>query len=137
MLDEIGEASPTAKTTEELKKELNNEKINLTKLHWIKNKSNKSDNISKKPFNLLTIFWTGNVSLNNGTSDTKRISDLTNTILSEADRVTALNNIEAILNGSIEKIKNAPFNIKALASLRHCSQKRFSTITKIWWLKHT
>ena len=40
MLDEIGEASPTAKTTEELKKELNNEKINLTKLHWIKNKSN-------------------------------------------------------------------------------------------------
>lgn len=39
MLDEIGEASPK-KTTEELKKELNNEKINLTKLHWIKNKSN-------------------------------------------------------------------------------------------------
>ena len=40
MLDKIGEASPTAKTTEELKKELNNEKINLKKLHWIKSKSN-------------------------------------------------------------------------------------------------
>ena len=83
-----------------------------------------------------TIFWTGNVSLNNGTSDTKTVYDLTDTILSEPDRVTAPNNIEAILNDSIEKIKNAPFNIKALASLRHCSQKRFPTVTKIWWLKH-
>ena len=33
MLDEIGEASPTAKTIEKLKKELNSDKIKLTKLH--------------------------------------------------------------------------------------------------------
>ena len=39
MLDEIGEASSTAKTVEKFKKELDVDKIKLTKLHWFKNKS--------------------------------------------------------------------------------------------------
>ena len=72
----------------------------------------------KNHFILPTKFWTGNVSLNDGTKDTKIIFESTDTILSKADRVTAPNNIKAILDSSIEKIKSVPFNIKSLASLR-------------------
>lgn len=73
---------------------------------------------------MLTIFWTGNVSLNNGTSDTKTIYDLTNTILSEADRVTALNNIEAILN-SHRKNKKCPIQHKSSCVLASLFTKTF------------
>ena len=72
----------------------------------------------KNHFILPTKFWTGNVSLNDGTKDTKIIFESTDTILSKADKVTAPNNIKAILDSSIEKIKSVPFNIKSLASLR-------------------
>ena len=72
----------------------------------------------KKRFILLTEVWTGNVSLKNGAKDAKTFFDSTKTILYKTDKVAAPNNIKPILDGSIEKIKNVPFNIKSLASLR-------------------
>ena len=48
----------------------------------------------------------------------KLFSNQTDTILSKADRVAAPNNIKAILDSSVEKIKSVPFNIKSLASLK-------------------
>ena len=38
-LDEIGKENSTAKVIDELKKELNDDEIGVTKLHWFKNKS--------------------------------------------------------------------------------------------------
>ena len=83
MLDEIGEASPTAKTIEKLKKKLNGNKIKLTKLHWFKNKSGMTKLMTflKNHFILPTDFWTRNVTLNDGSKDTKTIFKSTDTIL--------------------------------------------------------
>ena len=100
--------------TEAVKKELGDNKIELTTLHWFKSKSKtitKVITFQKNRFILPTDFWTGNVSVNSGTEDKKTIFNSTNTILSKVDKVPAPSNIKAILDGSIEKIKNTPFNI--------------------------
>ena len=100
--------------TEALKKEFGDNKIELTTFHWFKRKSKTTTKVitfQKNHFILPTDFWTGNVSVNSGTKDKKAIFNSTNSILSKVDKVAAPNNIKVILDGSIEKIKNIPFNI--------------------------
>ena len=59
-LDKIGDANPTAKVIDESKKELNNDEIDLKKLHWFKSKSNTTKIVTfeKKHFFLPTEFRT-------------------------------------------------------------------------------
>ena len=100
--------------TEAVKKELGDNKIELTTLHWFKSKSKTTAKVitfQKNHFILPTDFWTGNISVNSGTEDKKAIFNSANTILSKVDKVAAPNNIKAILDGCIEKIKNTPFDI--------------------------
>ena len=126
-LDEIGKANPTAKVIDELKKELNNDEIGVTKFHWFKNKSSTTKIVTfeKNHFIFPTEFYTGNVSLDNGTKDEKMIFESTKTILYKADKVAAPANVKQILESSIEKIKNAPFNINSLLSLRIAHENFF------------
>ena len=111
-----------------MKKELEDKKLDLTTLHWFKKKSKKTTakviTFQKNHFILPTEFWTGKVSVNSSTKDQKAVFDWTNIILSKVDKVTAPNNIKAILDGSIE-IKSAPFNIKGLALLRVFNENFF------------
>ena len=86
--------------------------------------------LKEKHFISPTDFWTRNVSVNSGTKDKKAIFDSTNTILSKVDKVTAPNNIKVIFAGGIEKIKNAPFNIKSLASLRIVHKNFFLELSR-------
>ena len=53
------------------------------------------------------------------------IFESTKTILYKADKVAAPANVKQILEGSIEKIKNAPFNINSLLSLRIAHENFF------------
>ena len=109
MLDEISTASQIEKVIEAVKKELEDNKIDFTILHWFKNKSNitttKVIKFQKNLFLLPTEFLTGNVTVNSSTKDLKAIFGSTNIILSKVDKVTARNNIKGILDGSIEKPK--------------------------------
>ena len=108
-LDEISTVSPIEKVIEAVKKELEDNKIDFTILHWFKNKSNitttKVIKFQKNHFLLPAEFWTGNVTVNSSTKYQKAIFGSTNIILSKVDKATTRNNIKGILDGSIEKSK--------------------------------
>ena len=118
-ITEIGYSDPTDKMTEESRKELNDDQMNLSKLHGFKNKTNKilTVKFKKEDFVLATAFpWTNQVLLCDidAPNDLKTIFDSNRTILEKADKVPAPDNIKASLNAQIKKIKNASINVKSL-----------------------
>ena len=119
-LTEIGHSQPTTKMIKELRKELNDDEIDLSKLYKFKNKSSRSLSLEFKTedFILATAFpWINQALLNDihAVNDLKIISELTITILEKADKVHTPDNIKAYLNNQIEKIKNTSINVKSLA----------------------
>ena len=103
-----------------LKKELNDNNMDLTKLYGFKKKTNKLVTVKFKntDFILPTAFpWINRVLLNNihAPNDLKTIFEPTRTILEKTDKVPAPANIKAFLDTQIEKIKNAPINVKSPA----------------------
>ena len=103
----------------ELRKELNEDEIDLIKLYSFKNKSGKTQGLEwkKNNFILPTAFpWISRVLVNNihAPNNLKTIFELTKTTLEKADQVPALENIKAFLDTQIEKIKNASINVKSL-----------------------
>ena len=118
-ITEIGYSEPTDKMTEDSRKELNDDQMNLSKLHGFKNKTNKilTVKFKKEDFVLATAFpWTNQVLLCDidAPNDLKTVFDSNRTILEKADKVPAPDNIKASLNAQIEKIKNASINVKSL-----------------------
>ena len=105
----------------ELRKELNEDEIDLIKLCSFKNKSGKTEGLEwkkkKNDFILPTAFpWISRVLVNNihALNNLKTIFELTKTTLEKADQVPALENINAFLDTQIEKIKNSSINVKSL-----------------------
>ena len=119
-LTEIGHSQPTTKMIKELRKELNDDEIDLSKLYKFKNKSSRSLSLEFKTedFILATAFlWINQAILNDihAVNDLKIISELTITILEKADKVHTPDNIKVYLDNQIEKIKNTSINVKSLA----------------------
>ena len=94
--------------------------MDLTKLYGFKNKTNKLVTVKFKntDFILPTAFpWINRALLNDihASNDLKTISEPTRTILEKTGKVPAPANIKAFLDTQIEKIKNAPINVKSPA----------------------
>ena len=98
-LSKIGHLQPTAEMIKELRKELNDDEIDLSKLYNFKNKSSKSLSLKfrKEGFILPTAFpWINQVLLNDihAPNGLKTIFELTRTILKKVDKVPTTDNIK-------------------------------------------
>ena len=116
LITETGYLEPTDKMIEELRKELTDDQMNLSKLYGFKNKTNKilTVKFKKEYFILPTVFpWINQVLISHidAPNDLKTTFASTRTILEKADKVPAPDNINASLNTQIEKIKNASRNL--------------------------
>ena len=106
-LGKTGFSQPTTEMIKELRKELNNDEIYLTKLCSFKNKSDRTQGLEflKNDFILLTAFpWINRVLLNDihAPNNLKIILELTRTTLEKADKVPAPENIKVSLDTQIE-----------------------------------
>ena len=102
-----------AEMIKELKKELNDDEIDLSKLYSFKNKSSRPPGLKfkKEDFVLPDAFsWTNIVVLCNidAPNDLKTIFESKTTILEKADKVPAPVNIKISLDTQIEKINTHP-----------------------------
>ena len=112
-LSKIGYLQPMAEMIKELKKELDDDEIDLCKLYSFKNKSSRPPGLKfkKEDFVLPDAFsWTNIVVLCNidAPNDLKTIFESTTTILEKADKVPAPVNIKISLDTQIEKINTHP-----------------------------
>ena len=109
-LSETGFSQPITKIFKELRKELNDDEIDLTKLYSFKNKSGRTQGLEfkKDDFILPTVFpWINRVLLNDihEPTDLKTIFESTRAILEKADKAPAPENIKSSLDTQIEKNK--------------------------------
>ena len=112
-ISQIGYSQPTTDVIKELRKELNNDEIDLTKLYSFNNKSGRSLGLKfkKEDFILPVAFpWINKVLLFDihAPSNLKTTFELTKTIIQKADKTPAPDNIKASLNTQIEKLKTHP-----------------------------
>ena len=118
-LSEIAYSQLTVEMIKELRKELNNNDKDLSKLYSFKNKSSRSlgFRFKKEDFILPTAFpWINKVLLFdiNAPKNLKTLFESTRTILEKVDKAPVPDNIKASLSNQMEKIKNASINIKSL-----------------------
>ena len=103
----------------ELRKELNDDEIDVSELYNFKNKSSRSLSLKFKKENFIfsTAFpWINQVLLNDmhAPNNLKTIFESTRTILQKADKISTPDNIKMSLDIQIEKNKNASINVKSL-----------------------
>ena len=98
-LSETGFSQPITEIFKELRKELNNDEIDLTKLYSFKNKSGRTQGLEFKKDDFIspTVFpWINRVLLNDihEPTDLKTIFESTRAILEKADKAPAPENIK-------------------------------------------
>ena len=112
-ISQIDYSQPTTEVIKELRKELNNDEIDLTKLYSFNNKSGRSLGLKfkKEDFILPVAFpWINKVLLFDihAPSNLKTTFESTKTIIQKADKTPAPDNIKASLDTQIEKLKTHP-----------------------------
>ena len=122
-ITKIGYLEPTDKMIEELRKELNNVQIDLSKLYDFKNKTSKTVTVElwKEDFILpIASRWTNQVLKFDidAPNNLKNCFDSTRTALEKADKVPAPDNIKASVDAEIENFKNASISVNLQCLLK-------------------